>query len=150
MAADAWKTYNSFNEFMGDGTIDLDDHAFNVILLTSSYMPNLGTQSVLTDINANELTAGNGYATGGLVMTGVTWTRSANVVTWSASDMIWTAAGGPIGPFRYGAIYDDTAATKPLVCYSLLDNTPADITFEDGNDFTISNPSGIFTLTGST
>ena len=51
---------------------------------------------------------------------------------------------------RYAAIYDDTVASPvvdPIVCSTLLDTTPADVTATDGNTFTIQmNASGIFTL----
>jgi hypothetical protein len=62
---------------------------------------------------------------------------------------VFTASGGSITA-RYAVIDDDTVTTPvadPLVCYSLLDNSPADLTATDGNTFTVQmNASGIFTL----
>jgi hypothetical protein len=59
----------------------------------------------------------------------------------------WTASGGSL-VFRFGVIYDNTAASKNLICYSLLDTTPADITVTNGETLNISiNASGVFTLT---
>jgi hypothetical protein len=40
---------------------------------------------------------------------------------------------------------------KPLLCVSLLDTAPANVTATDGNTFTVAiNASGVFTLTGGT
>jgi len=58
---------------------------------------------------------------------------------------VWTASGGSITA-RYAVIYNST--TGGLIGYSLLDNSPADVTATTGNTFTVSpNASGIFDLT---
>jgi hypothetical protein len=36
MAANAWKRYNKFPEYIGDGTIDLDNDTFKVALFLST------------------------------------------------------------------------------------------------------------------
>jgi len=153
MAASAWRMYGSAKEFLGDGTIDLDGHTFKVILLSSVYTPNLDTQDALLDISADELATANGYTAGGATLGSVTWTLSAGTVTFDAADVVWTASGGSIAA-RHSAIYDDTVTTPvadALLCYTLLDTTPADVTATDGNTLTIQlNASGIFTLSGMT
>jgi hypothetical protein len=138
--------YQSFREYVGDGTIDLDGHTFKVMLTSSSYTPNAGTHSVKADVT-NELGTANGYTAGGQALGTVTWTRSGATVTFDADNTVWTATGGSITA-RYAVIYDDTAASDELVAYILLDTTPADVTATDGNTFTLAwNASGIFTLT---
>lgn len=149
MAADAWKVYESFKEYMADGTIDLDTHAFKMQLHTSTYAPNLGTQSVKADLT-NEVANAVGYTTGGVTLTNVTWTRAGGIVTFDCDNAVWTATGGSITA-RYAVVIDDTptAPADPLVCYSLLDNAPADVTATDGNTFTVAiHANGIFTLSG--
>jgi hypothetical protein len=147
MAADAWIAFNTFRERVADGTIDLDNDTFKLMLLLSAWTPNMETQSDYADISANEHANANGYTTGGVVVA-ATWTRSTVTVTFDLADGLWTASGGSITA-RYAAIYDDTPAGDPLVCYSLLDNSPADVTASDGQQFKVQvHASGVFTLTG--
>lgn len=147
MAADAWKAYNSFRKNVGDGLIDLDTHTFNVALFLSASNANDVAQTVYTALTSEHANA-SGYLTGGAALTGVTWNYSGTTATFDFTDPTWTASGGSI-ICRYAVIYDDTAAGKPLVCFSLLDNSPADVTVTAGNPLTLTiNASGCFTLTG--
>lgn len=137
--------YNSFREFVADGTIDLDTDTFKVMLVASGYTP-LTSHTVKTDIT-NELSTANGYTAGGATLGSVTWGHSGGTATFDAADTVWTASGGSIVA-RYAVIYDDTAGSDQLVCYILLDTTPADVTTTAGNTLTLQwNGSGIFTLT---
>lgn len=138
--------YQSFREYLGDGTIDLDTHTFKVLLTSSSYTPNAGTHTQISDIT-NELSTANGYTAGGETLS-ATWVRSGATVTFDATDTVWTASGGSIVA-RYAVIYDDTTTSPAdaLVAYILLDTTPADVTTTAGNTLTLQwNASGIFTL----
>jgi hypothetical protein len=147
MAADAWLAFNTFRERMADGTLDLDNDTFKMMLVLSTWTPNAETDSDYADISGNEHANANGYITGGVTVA-ATWTRSTVTVTFDTADGVWTASGGSIVA-RYAVIYDDTDGTKSLVCYSLLDNSPADVTATDGNQLTVQiNASGVFTLTG--
>jgi hypothetical protein len=137
--------YNSFKEYMADGTIDLDSHTFKVMLTSSSYTPSASTHTVKADVT-NELSTANGYTAGGAALTSVTWTSSGGTSTFDAANTSWTASGGSITA-RYAVIYDDTAANDELVAYILLDTTPADVTATSGNNLTITWNTGIFTLT---
>lgn len=151
MAAGNLILYNTFREYQGDGTIDMDGHTFKVILVNSTYTPNYETHTVYADI-ANELATANGYTAGGATLASVTWTRSTVTVTFDAADTVWTASGGSITA-RRAIIYDDTPTSPadPLVGAILLDSTPADVTATDGNTFTLQwNASGIISLTGAT
>lgn len=149
MAADAWKRYDKFAEYLGDGTIDMDGDTFKCQLHTSSHTPSLSLDAVKADLD-NEVANGSGYTTGGVTLSSVTWTESSGTVTFDAADPAWTASGGTITG-RYAIILDDTPTSPadPLVAYSLLDNSPADVSVTDGNTLTIQlNASGILTLSG--
>lgn len=137
--------YESFREYVADGTIDLDTHTFKVMLVASGYTPSASSHSVKADIT-NELATANGYTAGGATLASVTWTRSGGTVTWDAADTAWTASGGSITA-RYAVIYDDTAASDELVAYVLMDATPADVTATDGNTLTLQwHASGLLAL----
>lgn len=145
MAADAWTVHDRFKEYMGDNTIDMDGDTFAMRLYTSA--SNITTTSVGDATTAtNEVANANGYITGGVTLTSVTWNRSAGTVTFDSDDGQWTASGGNITA-RFAAIIDTTTTPDEVVCSTTLDNTPADVTATDGNTFTVQiNASGIFTL----
>ena len=150
MAADAWVIHDKAKEYIGDGTIDLDGDTFKVALFQST--SNVATTSINALSTAtNQVSNANGYTTGGVALTGVTWVESSGTVTFDATDMTdaWTASGGSIVA-RFAVIYDDTVTTPvadPIIAHCLLDNSPADITVTDGNTLSINfNASGIFTV----
>lgn len=146
MAADKWLIYHGFKEYAGDGSIDMDGDTFKVTLHTSAS----NAADLTTDLHGsitNEVT-GNGYAE--QTLTSVTWTRVTATVTYDSANSAYTASGGSIVA-RFAVIYDDTPTSPadPNVCYSLLDNTPADVTVTDGNTLTLEmNASGILTVSG--
>ena len=146
MAADAWTFHDRFKEYMGDNTIDMDNDTFVMRLYTSA--SNITTTSVGDATTAtNEVANANGYTTGGVTLTSVTWTRSGATVTFDSDDAQWTASGGSITT-RFAAIIDTTTTPDEVICSTTLDNTPADVTATDGNTLTVQiNASGIGTLT---
>ena len=108
-------TYNKFNQFtkdLIDGVHDFDAHVFKVML--TNVAP-VATNSVKADLT--EISAGNGYTAGGTSTT-ITTSTSGGIAKVTAGDVNFTAAGGTIGPFRYAAIYNDSAAGKPLIGWS--------------------------------
>lgn len=155
MAADAWKSYNKFKEYLGEGYIDLDGDNLKMALYTSASNAATLTNSLRADLT-NELSNGNGYLTGGIDLTGVTWTEATGIVTFDSNDPTLTAIGAA-RVFRFAVIYvvrtitaPTGTVTNPLICMSLLDNTPADVTVADGNTLTFQmNASGILTLSGA-
>lgn len=151
MAADAWVVYNKWKQTMASGEADLDADTFKVGLYqsTSNAASGAATHDALADIT-NEVANGSGYTTGGATLGSVTWTESSGTVTFDFADPSWTASGGSIVA-RFAVVYDDTIATAGIVDapvgYSLLDNTPADVTTTDGNTLTlVIHANGMFTL----
>lgn len=155
MPAGKWKVYDVAKKYLMDGTHDLDDTTnWKVALFLST--SNANTLSVGTAVYGdltNEHANANGYTTGGLALTGETWTNSAGTETFDANDPIWTASGGSITA-RFAVIYRNATVNgivKPLLAVCLLDTAPADVTATDTNTFKITmNASGIFTLSGAT
>lgn len=145
MAASAWRLFNSAVHSQSSGLIDLDTNVFNIgLYLSTSNVDN--TRVLLADLT-NEHANANGYTTGGIVLPSPTWVQATAVSTFDSADATWNASGGSIVA-RFAVIYDTTAAGSPLLCWTLLDDTPADVTATDGNPLTIQmNASGIFTYT---
>ena len=148
MAADAWKKYDSFPERMGNKVFEMDTDTFKMALYLSTSNAATTSNNNLADLT-NEHANANGYTTGGVTIA-PTWSYSGGTTTWDTADAQWTASGGSIVA-RFAVIWDDTPTSPadPLLCYSLLDNTPADVTVTNGNTLTIQiNASGVFIVTG--
>lgn len=150
MAASAWRRYNKFPLYLGDGTIDMDTDTFKCGLYLSTSNAATLTNTVLANLT-NEVANGVGYTTGGYTLLSRTWTEAAGVITFDSADPAWTATGGSITA-RFAVIYKlgtANAIVNPLVAYCQLDTTPADVTSTDGNSLTIQiSASGIATITG--
>lgn len=155
MAVGKWKLYNLAKKRIGDGTFDLDATTnWKVALFTSS--SNCNTLSVGTGVYGdltNELANGNGYTTGGIAVTGVTWTESSGTVSFDCNDVAFTASGAT-KTWRFAVLYQDATLNtivKPLLCVSLMDTTPADVSVTDTNTATIQMPAGgLFDVSGAT
>ncbi len=154
MAAGKFKLYEVVKKYLADGTHDLDDTTnWKMALFLST--SNANTLSVGTGVYGdltNEHANANGYTTGGVALTGVIWTNSGGIITFDCADAQWTASGGSIVT-RFAVIYKNAtvnAIVKPLLCVSLLDVAPGDITTTTGNNFTVViNASGVFQLSGA-
>lgn len=121
--AGTWVLHNSFREFLGDGTIDMDDDQFRVALAGASYAPNVETHSVLADVT--DLLSGSGYAA---QLVTQSWTRSGAEVDFGSSDPSFQASGGAFSPSaRYAILYDDTPTSPadPIIGHLDLETVVA-------------------------
>lgn len=61
------------------------------------------------------------------------------------NDLVLTASGGSVGPFRYVVIYNDTAASDQLICYF---DYGSSITVAAGETFTLNfdGSAGLLTI----
>jgi len=139
MAAGQWTFTNSGRTSLLDGTFDIDSDTWKMALFLST--SNIGAASTTYAGLTNEHANGNGYTTGG---SSVTLSLSGTTtVTVDSTDVTWTASGGSITA-RFAVIYE---VGGRVLCYCLLDSTPADVTATDGNTLTVQiNASGVFTL----
>lgn len=139
MAAGAWTFTDAARKKLVDGTFDLDTDSFKMALFLST--SNIGASSTTYAGVTNEHSNANGYTTGGKALTpSLTGTTT---VTWDVDDQTWTASGGSIVA-RFAVIYE---VGGNVVCYCLLDSTPADVTATDSNTLTVQiHTSGVFTL----
>lgn len=137
--------YNKFNAFVEylliTKAIDLDADTFKVMLTNTAPV---ATNSLKADLT--EISAGNGYTAGGTATT-IAHSRTGGTSKITGTDVVFTAAGGSIGPFRYAVLYDDTPASplKPLVAWW---DYGSSITLADTETFTVDfdATNGIFQL----
>ena len=140
MAAGAWTFTNGGRTSLLDGTFDIDSDTWNMALFLST--SNLGAASTTYAGVTNEHANANGYTTGGINIA-LTLAGTTTVTTDITTDPVWTAAGGSIVA-RFAAIYE---VGGNILCYCLLDSTPADVTVTTGNTLTVAaHASGVFTL----
>lgn len=127
-------TYNKFNDFveqLGKAVHDLDGtHTLKVMLTNTAPV---ATNTVLA--NLTEITAGNGYTAGGTATT-PTWSETSGTATLATTDVVFTASGGTIGPFRYAVLYNDTPTSPadPLIGWW---DYGSSITLADTETFTV-------------
>jgi len=151
-AAGGWKTYDKaqLNKLNGEMPLSLTTNWKMALFLSTSNCDTLTSNEVYGDLT-NEHANANGYTTGGIALTGVSLSRSGNVVTFTCTSPVWTASGGSIVA-RFAVIYQNSTVltkVKPLFVVCLLDTAPADVTATTGNTFTVTiNASGITTDTG--
>jgi hypothetical protein len=140
MAAGAWTFPDSARTDLLNGTFDLDTDTWKMALFLST--SNIGAASTTYAGVTNEHANGNGYTTGGIAIT-LTLSGTTTVTVDIQTDPVWTASGGSIVA-RFAAIY---AVGGRVLCYCLLDSTPANVTATTGNTLTVAaNASGVFTL----
>lgn len=139
-------TYTKFQDFveqLGKGVHQLHAAGHTLKAMLTNTAPNAATNTVKADIT--EISAGNGYTAGGEDIQN-DYTESGGTGTLTAVDVVWTASGGTIGPFRYVVIYNDTPSSPadPLVCYF---DYGSSITLNAGETFTLDFGASLFTLT---
>lgn len=140
MAAGAWTFTSAGRTNLSTGTyLDADSYKMALFLSTS----NIGAASTTYAGVTNEHANANGYTTGGIAITLARTGTTTVTFDNSAADPVWTASGGSIVA-RFAVIYE---VAGNVLCYCLLDSTPADVTATTGNTLTVAiHASGIFTL----
>ncbi len=136
-------SYNKFLDFveqLGLGKHQLETDVFKAMLTNVAPVNTNTIKANITDI-----AAGFGYTAGGNDVVG-TYSEAAGVGSFAGTDVVWTAAGGSIGAFRYVVLYNDSQTTpaKPLVGW--WDYGSA-ITILDGETFTVDFGATILTVT---
>lgn len=126
-------TFTLFDEFIfgiGRATngIGLDTDTFKAYL--SNTAPDVAEDLVKADLA--EISAGNGYSSGGSTMS-ISFAESGSatgVWIWTGGDVSFTASGGNIATHRYLVVYSDTSSGDQLVGY--VDRGSTDV-IVDGN-----------------
>ena len=120
--------FNSFVEALAEKSHNLGSDTLTVALTAAANAPSASntqlsdlTQISYTNCSTRAITTSSSSQTSGtykLVLT----------------DLVLTASGGTVGPFRYVVIYNDTASNDELIAYY---DYGSDITLQSGETFTI-------------
>ena len=141
MAAGTWTLTNTTRTKLLNGTFDLDSDTFKMALFLST--SNLGAASTDFASVTNEVgTTNTGYSAGGEA---ITFTLSGTTTVKVDIDTypVWTAGSAGLTA-RFACIYE---VGGDVVCYCLLDSSPADVSVTEGNTLTCAaHADGIFTL----
>jgi hypothetical protein len=108
-------TFNKFNAFvehLAEGVHNLQSHTLKVMLTNTAPV---ATNSVRADLT--EIAAGNGYTAGGTAASVTSSAQTSGTYKLVLGDVVITASGGSIGPFRYAVLYNDTPTSPadPLI-----------------------------------
>lgn len=103
--------YQRFKANLMNKEVDLEGDTIKVALLNNSHAFD-ATHNTWSQVVANELANGNGYATNGATLAGKAVTQAATT-KWDATDTTWTSATFTT---YHAVIYDDTLANNDLIC----------------------------------
>lgn len=106
--------FNSFIRDLGEKKHDLSSDTFKARLLNVAVDDSWDTWS---DCSANEIANGNGYTTGGITLTVVSWSITDGAVRWMVTSPVWTSATSGMAAYRSLVIVNDSAPNDELVLY---------------------------------
>lgn len=104
--------FNSFVEALAEKSHNLGADTLKVLLTNSAPSASNTVKADLTEISA-----GNGYTAGGTAATISSSSQTSGTYKLVLADVVFTASGGSIGPFRYAVLYNDTATSDELIGY---------------------------------
>lgn len=135
-----------FAEQLAKAKHDFSSHTLKVVLTNTA--PSTAN-TILSDIT--QISNGGGYtggAGGGYTLTSVVLAETGGVAKLTIADLVITASGGSIGPFRYIVIYNDTQ-TSPADALVGWYDYGSSITLADGESLTLDfdGTNGVLTIT---
>lgn len=125
--------FQAFVEHLAEKVHNLGADTLKILLTDDA--PSAAADAVKADLTS-ELAGGNGYTAGGHAVTITGSAQTSGTYKLTGNDVTITASGGPIGPFRYAVLYNDTPSSPadPLIGYW---DRGSSITLADGDSVTI-------------
>jgi hypothetical protein len=133
--------FESFSEHLCEKVHNLDTDVLKVYL--SNATPSASADSFIADLA--DISAGNGYTAGGTDTQNAT-SRTGGTTSVTGVDVVWTASGGTIGPFRYVPLYNDTVTSPSADALIQWWDYGSAITLAAGETFTVDFGSSMFTV----
>lgn len=124
-----YNKFQPFIEYAFEKAVDLGSDTLKVMLTNTAPTSANGLKSDLTEISA-----GNGYTAGGTAATISSSAQTSGTYKLVLADVVFTASGGSIGPFRYAVLYDDTSTSDVLIGFW---DYGSSITLQDGESFIV-------------
>lgn len=121
--------FQSFVEAVAEKVHNLGSDTLKVALTNSAPV---NTNTVLANIT--QISGTNGYTTGGTTATTSSSAQTSGTYKLVLADVVFTASGGTVGPFRYAVLYNDTATNDELIAW--WDYGSA-VTLNDTETFTV-------------
>jgi hypothetical protein len=137
-------SFNKFNAFVENIAEKVHNLGADTLKILLTNTAPVATNSVKADLT--EIAGGNGYTAGGVTVTITSSAQSGGTYSLVGSDPApWTASGGPIGPFRYAVLYNDTPTSPadPLIGWW---DYGSSVTLANGETFTVDFGASILTL----
>jgi hypothetical protein len=135
--------FQAFVEHLAEKVHNLGSDTLKILL--SNDAPSAAGDAVKADLTS-ELGTSGGYTSGGSAVTVTSSAQSGGTYSLVGNDLVFTASGGTIGPFRYAVLYNDTPSSPadPLIGYW---DYASSITLAEGETFTVNFGSSILTVT---
>ena len=133
-------TYTKFQCFVKDlahGVHNFDTNTIKVALSSAANAPSASADAVLADI-----TTIAAPAVDSVTLTKGSSGQTSGTYKLVVADLTMTASG-TVGPFRYVIIYNDTAASDPLICYF---DYGSEVTLASGDTFKLDFGTELFSL----
>lgn len=125
-------SYNKFNVTVLDLAQKVHNFGSDALYVMLSNVAPVATNTVYS--NLTDLATSGGYTAGGAQATLISSTQTTGLYTLKLNNVLVTATGA-VGPFRYAALYNFTAAGKNLIGW--WDYGSA-VTLANGDTFTVS------------
>ena len=136
--------FNKFNDFVEQIGLKVHNLNTDLVKIALSNTAPVATNTIFGDIT--EIAAGNGYTAGGDDTTN-TWSENpAGTGAMVTVDVVFSASGGSIGPFRYVVMYNDTPTSPVDPLIGWWDHGSA-VTLADGETFTVDFGATTITIT---
>lgn len=135
----SWQKFNTFLLALGEKKHNLASDSFVLGLCAAANAPVAGN-SVLANLTPIAYTNISSRA-----LTTTSWTQSSGTSKLIIADKTLTVSGGPAAAWRYGFIYNDTAANDELVGFW---DRGSEIPLADGEQYTFNfdDAGGLFTI----
>ena len=136
----AFNKFQSFTKNVAEGKINLASDQLKIALTNAAPVATNAVLADLTEISYTNASTRN--------ITTSSSTQTGGVYKLTVADLVVTASGGSVGPFRYVAVYDDTPTSpaKPLIGWY---DYGSSITLNAGETFTtdFDQVNGLLTIT---